>query len=197
MTPQVHCPNLMAGSSCYDGWSAASVNELGRRLPERAFHTKNLPSVSFSHKGELTLRKLTACKIASMDDQEWLYLEEPWQRLRWARLHWQRSTGSATTGKAAAEALGFSTPEGYTAYEREPGASKHTPLSPQRAIQFGRKFKINWVWILEGKGTPFDTPASGLSPSQSRIVEMMADKSEEEQETVVRLVEMALKLKAG
>jgi len=132
-----------------------------------------------------------------MDDQQWLYLEEPWQRLRWARLHWQRSIGSATTGKAAAEALGFSTPEGYTAYEREPGASRHTPLSAQRAIQFGRKFKINWVWILEGKGTPFDVPMSGLSPAQSKMVAMLAELPEEEQERVVQMVELAKGLKAS
>jgi hypothetical protein len=132
-----------------------------------------------------------------MDDASWMFLDEPWQRLRWARVRWQKQTGSAVTAKAAAESMRFNSPETYSAYEREPGKSKHTPLSPQRAIDFGRKFKVNWQWLLEGKGTPFDVPAASLSPAVSRVVDLMKDATPADQEHVATLVEAALRLKTG
>lgn len=135
--------------------------------------------------------------MPGMDDTSWMFLEEPWQRLRWARTYWQHQAGGEMTAKAAADSLGFNSPETYTAYEREPGKSKHTALSPQRAIEFGRKFRINWQWLLEGEGTPFDTPSSGLSPAVSRVVDLMKGATPADQESVADLVEAALRLKAG
>lgn len=132
-----------------------------------------------------------------MDDTSWMFLEEPWQRLRWARINWQEQAGIEPRASAAAESMGFKSPETYTAYEREPGKSKHTPLSSQRAIEFGRKFKVSWRWLLEGLGTPFDVPATELSPAVSRVVDLLKDSTPAEQESVVALVEAALRLKAG
>lgn len=133
---------------------------------------------------------ITVGKIVGMDDSTWLELEHPWERVKWARTYWQRKTGSATTARAAAESLhmGENT---YTAYERSPDSSKHTPLDHQRAVEFGRKFKVNWVWMLTGRETPFERTAA-----QSRAIELMAQVDEDEQERVVDIVAAALKKRA-
>lgn len=127
-----------------------------------------------------------------MSDQFWANIREPWQRLRWARLHWQARSGAATTMRAAAESLGMQE-NTYTAYERDPASgSKHTPLDHQRAMQFGRKFKINWVWILTGEDTPFDR-----TPAQARAVELLAAAPEDTQDEVVDMIEAVLRRRAG
>jgi len=82
------------------------------------------------------------------------HLKEPWQRLHWARLNWQRTNSLPTTMVAAARALGMDQ-NTYSAYEREPGKSKHIEMDHERAVQFARKFKCNWVWLLTGADTPF------------------------------------------
>lgn len=126
-----------------------------------------------------------------MTEVLWSQLREPWERLRWARLHWQSRAGGAQTARAAAESLGMQE-NTYAAYERAPGSSKNTPLDHQRAVQFGRKFKINWVWILTGDETPFQR-----TPSQVRALELMAEVPEDEQERVVEIISAALRRKVG
>lgn len=125
-----------------------------------------------------------------MTEADWSALREPWERLRWARLHWQLENGSATTARAAAESLGMQE-NTYAAYERGPHASKFTPLDHQRAMQFGRKFKVNWVWILTGDETPFQR-----TPAQMQVVELMAGQPADEQERVVEIVSAALRRRA-
>lgn len=127
-----------------------------------------------------------------MSDLEWAALREPHERLRWARLYWQTKNGAATTAKAAAESLGMQE-NTYTAYEREPGKSKATALDHQRAVQFGRKFKVNWVWLLTGEETPFSR-----TPAQTRAIQALAQADENDQEEVVDMIEALLKRrKAG
>lgn len=133
---------------------------------------------------------ITVGKIGGMDDSAWLGLDDAWERVRWARLHWQRKTGSSATARAAAESLGMSE-NTYSAYERAPGASKHTPLDHQRAVEFARKFKINWVWLLTGEETPFDRTAA-----QSRAVALMSQVPEDEQERVADIIEAAIRRRA-
>lgn len=126
-----------------------------------------------------------------MGDTSWSTLREPWERLRWARIHWQRQNGSAETLRAAAESLGVQE-NTYSAYERAPESSKHTALDHHRAIQFGRKFKINWVWILTGEDTPFTR-----TPAEQRAAQLLADASEDEQEMAVDVMAAALRRRAS
>lgn len=135
----------------------------------------------------LTHSKITRGKLRAMDDSSWIELREPWQRLKWARRYWQQMAGAATTASAAAESLGMQE-NTYTAYERSPDASKHTPLDHQHAIQFGRKFKVNWVWILTGEETPFHRTAA-----QTRVVDLMSAVPEDAQDQVVDVVEATLR----
>jgi hypothetical protein len=128
-----------------------------------------------------------------MSETEWSDLRESWDRLKWARKHWQNAIGGATSAKAAADSLGLKE-NTYSAYERAPGNGdkKHTPLTHQRAIEFGQKFRINWVWILTGQETPFQR-----TPPQVRAVELMAAAPLEDQERVVDLIEVALRVRGS
>lgn len=126
-----------------------------------------------------------------MDDSSWIELREPWERLKWARRYWQKKAGGATTAAAAAEALGMQE-NTYSAYERRPDSSKHTDLDHQRATQFGRKFKINWVWILTGEESPF-----GRTEAQTEAVSLMATADEADQRRVVSIIEAALRKNVG
>lgn len=126
-----------------------------------------------------------------MEDTSWATLREPWQRLRWARMHWQRQSGAVGTMAAAAESLGMQE-NTYSAYERAPDSSKHTVLDHQRAVQFGRKFKVNWVWILTGEDTPFSR-----TPAQQRAAELLAKVSEDEQADLVAMIEAVVQRRAA
>jgi hypothetical protein len=125
-----------------------------------------------------------------MDDRDWGRLKEPWERLRWARMRWQSNAGGFGSARAAAESLGMN--EGtYAAYERGPEASKHIALDHQRAIQFAKKFQVNWVWLLTGDETPF-----GRSEAEDRVVKAMAAATPERQAMIVETVE-ALAARSG
>lgn len=77
----------------------------------------------------------------------------------------------------------------YSAYERDPShGGKTIPLDHQRAIEFARKFKSNWVWLLTGEETPF-----GRSPAQTRAVALLAQAPEDVQEEAVEIMETVLK----
>lgn len=69
---------------------------------------------------------------------DWTTLYEPWERLKWAR-----KQAGFDTASAAADSLGMKK-DTYSAYEREPGKSKHTQLDHQSAIRFAKKFKVSW-----------------------------------------------------
>lgn len=147
--------------------------------------------VRLSRKPLLTHGKITVCKIEAMD-AEWAKLREPWERVKWARLYWQRQTGAAETARAAAESLGINE-NTYSAYERPPGeGKKHTPLDHQRAIQFGRKFKVSWVWMLSGEETPF-----ARTPAQVRAMELLSAVPEDAQEEAVDVMETIIKRRVG
>lgn len=117
-------------------------------------------------------------------DSGWDRLEEPWDRLRWARMRWQKKAGAINpTQTHAANALGIA-PGTYRTYERAPDSSKHSNYDHQLAIQFGRKFKVNWVWLLTGEGTPFDH----LAPTQARVLQAMASLDEDRQEEIAAMI---------
>jgi transcriptional regulator with XRE-family HTH domain len=79
---------------------------------------------------------------------------EAWERLRWAR------NRKYETGKEAARALGMR-PNTYSAYERGPDSSKHTPMTLESAKRFGGEFGVHWMWLLTGEGLTF--PARGAN----------------------------------
>lgn len=131
--------------------------------------------------------------MADETDRGWQALEGPWDRLKWARLRWQRKAGAVNPKAShAAEALGIE-PGTYRTYEREPGSSKHTPYDHQLAIQFGRKFKVSWPWLLTGEGSPFDHRA----PTQDRVVRVMASLDEEQQQAIAAMVEAFAQARRG
>ncbi len=119
-----------------------------------------------------------------MADTSWQRCEGTWDRLRWSRMHKTRFE----TAEAAAESLGMKAGT-YRNFEREPGKSRHKPLDHQHAIRFAKKFRVNWIWLLTGEGSP-DTP--DLTPAQERAMRAMAQASLEEQERAANVVETML-----
>lgn len=116
---------------------------------------------------------------------EWRDLKEGWQRLIWARRQ-----SRFEHAKDAAISLGMNE-NTYRAYEREPGRSKHTPLNHQAAIRFGRKFKVNWIWLLTGEGEP-----TGLAAEESRLERALfaaMEAPDEQQDLIADVVERLLK----
>jgi hypothetical protein len=122
-------------------------------------------------------------------DQSVDELRTPWQRLRWARHRWQRGLGISPNAAAAAESLGIE-PHTYRSFEGPEDRSKFTPLNHQRAIEFGRKFKVSWVWLLTGEGAPDRVE---LNEPQQRIVTAMRDATDEKQQAIADVVERMLK----
>lgn len=104
-------------------------------------------------------------------------VREPHERLRWARMRWQEVRGIKPDAGAAAESLGLK-PHTYRAYERPPGSGKHTALSHQRAIQFGRKFGVNWEWLMTGQGQPDDLAAAQLTPTERCLIDALREAPE-------------------
>ena len=141
-------------------------------------------------KESLTRGKLTACKPSFMAevDFSWVSAEEPWERLRWAR---QRLHASA---RAAAQALSLGE-NTYSAYEREPGSSKHSRLTAEKAMQFARKLKVRWEWLYDGSGEPWLTEAEE-SP-RARVNRILDQAAPDEQERLAAALEAFTGRKAG
>lgn len=141
----------------------------------------------------LTLGKMPFGKIGGMDDEadsSWRNLES-WQRVQWARRWWQtRKFGSLSTARAAAESLGMKE-DTYSAYERAPDASKHTPLSHPAAARFAEKFGVKWEWLLTGRGEPFGDPPRGPKARILAAIEEAAgdpDELERKADAIVTLL---------
>lgn len=160
-----------------------------------------LPLVTRGHKRKITQGNVSWRNVSLMakyvEDPQlregWRDLLHPWERLKWARLYWQHQSGIETrTAKQAADALNMG--EGtYRTYERPEGSSKHTPLTHQRAIEFGRKFKVSWTWILLNHGTPFDQM---LGPAQERVLQIMSTADNDQQDTIADMIEAYLNSQA-
>lgn len=80
----------------------------------------------------------------------------------------------------------------YGAYEHRPDSSKHTRLDEQRAVQFARKFCVNWVWLLTGEGRP-DAPDDSLSPTERRVIDALREAPEDRQTAVADAITQLLK----
>lgn len=116
-------------------------------------------------------------------DERWRDCRGTWDRLKWARKR------KFETAKDAARALGEE-PGTYRAYEREPGSSKWSNLDHQRAGQYAKAFKVNWIWLLNGGGTPFD---GVLTAPQERILGVINSAPPDRQEAIADLVERLFK----
>ena len=121
--------------------------------------------------------------MVDFSDTSWAQLREPHERLRWARLRLY------PTATAFADAVGLKK-DTYTAHEREPGSSKATRLTAEKAMQFGRKLKVRWEWLLEGKGLPWpDDSSAGRSRPAAQVAELVDSADPEEQERILRVVQ--------
>lgn len=151
-------------------------------------HEGRLRKVTRPCKHEVTLRYVPFDNIWGM--AEWRDMKQPHERLRWARMHWQEAKGITPDAGAAAESMGIK-PHTYRAYERPPGASKHTELNDQRAIQFGRKFGVNWIWLLTGEGSPDATDQ--LTPTERRVIDALREAPEARQAAAADAIVQLLK----
>lgn len=122
--------------------------------------------------------------FVAMAKADWQELDGGWERLKWSRM----TRSPFETAEAAAESLGMKAGT-YRAYERPPHASKHIAVDHQAAAKFGRKFKVNWIWLLTGEGTP-DTP--DITPAQERMLNATRGASAEEQARAADVVEAML-----
>lgn len=144
-------------------------------------HGETLLTVTQCVNDDVTLENVPSSNVADMDSQ-WTLCREPWERLTWARsLRFETPTD-------AARSLGMK-PHTYAAYERPPGSPKWTPLKDQRAIEFAKKFGVDWVWLLKGDGSPF---VQRFTPAQERVLNAMVGKSDEEQDRIAAALEMLL-----
>jgi hypothetical protein len=106
-----------------------------------------LQTVAYQRKANVTLcgaRRATVCRMDA-----WKSQREQWERLRWARLN----RTPFERAKDAADSLGIKQGT-YRTYEHAPGTDggRLPPLTELQRIC--RKFKVSWVWVATGEGTP-------------------------------------------
>lgn len=107
-------------------------------------------------------------------DESWRDLDELWQRIRWAR---KRS--AFDSGKDAAISLGVK-PGTYRTWERPKEEEGREP--PLTEIQrMARKFKVSWVWLAAGEGTPTSELVADerLSSIARKAQDIPADKQDD------------------
>lgn len=119
--------------------------------------------------------------MAKKDDR-WRSCEGTWDRLKWARL--QKFDTAEDAATFVGEKAGT-----YRAFERHPDSSKHTPLDPQRAFHFAKRFGVRWEWLLRGEGEPWMSKDEQLN----RILLALTGESEDTKTTVADFVERMLK----
>lgn len=123
-------------------------------------------------------------------EESWRQIEtgedHAWERLQWARRHMTKFE----TAQDAAISMGVK-PDTYRAYERPPHASKHIPLGHQMAAKIGKKYKVNWVWLLTGDETP--DIAERLTPAQREIMGVTKEASPEQQQSILAVIQAMLR----
>lgn len=136
----------------------------------------------FRVNGEIPRRSVAPCNLGRMAEADfsWTGLHEPHERLRWARERKYR------TGDEFAKAIGWD-PNRYRNHEREPGKSRNTRITAEKAMLFGARLDVRWEWLFEEDGQPWrrerdDTP-------KARLLRALEDADEEEQERIATAVE--------
>jgi transcriptional regulator with XRE-family HTH domain len=128
-----------------------------------------------------TSRLVTSLGMVDETDTRWASLTEPEERLRWARAR------LFETQEAFANSIGMKR-GAYRKYEAGP-AHDGGVLKADKAMQFAKKLKVRWEWLLYGQGVPFlDTP----TPAQ-RVDELLRDLPLEEQERYVSALELLVR----
>ncbi len=115
------------------------------------------------------------------EDQSWRNLTEPWERLRWARL---KKFGTATEAATHFQMQ----PHTYRAYERPPTSSKHTPIDYEHAFLFANQLGVRWEWMMRG-----EEPVWKERQPIDRIKEMIANKTEAQQEAIADAIAAILR----
>lgn len=163
------------------GGDKVGVSDHARHVTNGYAKTQELVTPSYVLRGSLR----------GMDDR-WKSAVEPHERLRWARVQWQEAKGIKPDAGAAADSLGIKQ-HTYRAYERRPDSSKHTRLDDQRAIQFARKFGVNWQWLLTGEGSP-DASSDALTPTERRMIDALREAPEARQAAAADAIIQLLKI---
>ena len=189
MLPDANVGARRPGSGRYCG-GALFGDQLGVR--EGAGHEADV-TTSYAPLASTKLHRVTERSVTlGHMDARLKDLREPHERLRWARMQWQEGRGIKPDATAAAESLGMK-PHAYRAYERAPGSSKHTPLSHQKAIEFGRKYGVSWEWLMTGRGNPTDLGLAQLTPTERRLIDALREAPEARQTAVADAIEQLLK----
>lgn len=124
-------------------------------------------------------------------DENWRQLIHQHERLRWARLN-----AKFERVKDAAISLGIK-PVTYRTYEQSRADNGRIP--PLTEVQrMARKFKVSWVWLLTGEGTPADGVqfSDKLAQVQEKADEIPEDKREDAWSAVMGVLD-AFARKAG
>lgn len=74
----------------------------------------------------------------------------------------------------------------YRQYERGPGSSRWANLTHERAVEFARRFKVSWLWLLTGNGQPLDAETDRGS---ERILQLYGRLTQENRERLIALLE--------
>jgi transcriptional regulator with XRE-family HTH domain len=113
--------------------------------------------------------------------ENWQHLEQPWERLRWARLNARPEPFDQL--KAAAESLNVK-PGTYRTYEQPKAEGGRAPQLAELQ-RFARKFKVSWVWIASGQGSPFDEPTSPFLQVAETVAERLEAVPPEKREDAI------------
>lgn len=124
--------------------------------------------------------------------------DERWRRTRgtWDRLRWARMAAGYKRAKDFADYVGMK--EGtYRAYERDPGqGSKSTELDPKHALQWARKLKVRWEWLLTNEGTPWEPSmySMDMSPGKARLKKAVEKVPDSKAAAIAEAIEAILKI---
>lgn len=123
-------------------------------------------------------------------DDRWRHTRGTWDRLRWARMAkgFERAQDFADSIAMKAGT--------YRAYEREPGEnSKATPLDHGHAVEWGKKLKVRWEWLLTGEGTPWEATfySMDLTPGKAKLRKLTDGLDDDKASKLADAIEAMLK----
>lgn len=172
MLPDPNLTGLSTESGSDPGWAALPLDDVRDRFHE----TLSLHYVTESRKAPNAPCNAHSTSLGAMSDPSWKSAQEAWQRVRWARERIYSNMAEA------AEALEMPAST-YRQYEREPGTSRWATLDQDHAKDFARKFKVNWVWLLTGVGSP----QKDASDAASELVEIYQKLGSHQQQLLMDL----------
>jgi transcriptional regulator with XRE-family HTH domain len=105
---------------------------------------------------------VTRCRVPGATlcdvDDSWQQLEHLHERIRWARMRWaERQGDSFSRPTDAARSLGVK-PGTYRTWEQPKESGGREP-SRSEVSRLAEKFKVSWLWLSTGTGSPYFDPA--------------------------------------